>query len=127
MREKSEILEQVKSIFREAEYKALAMIYALPLGLCDHQTQNQPEWMTASQLAEYWQLFNDENKPTTSGIMKWVNRLPDEHPLPCARMGDLYRFNRKQVDAWAQEEAELKRAQKTSVNKKQDTKLRAIS
>lgn len=124
--DKTDIIESVKSIFREAEHKALAIVHSLPTSP-EIQTTETPDWMTASQLAEYWQLFNDENKPTTSGIMKWVNRLADEHPLPCARMGDLYRFNRKQVDAWAQEEAELKRAQKTSVNKKQDTKLRAIN
>jgi hypothetical protein len=70
-----------------------------------------PEWMTASQLARYWQLVNSNGEPTTAGIMKWARRPEDEHPLPHAYMGDLLRFNRIEVYSWAREEAERRRAQ----------------
>ena len=69
------------------------------------------EWMSASQLAEYWQLYNDKNEPTTAGILKWSKRPQDQFPLPHAYMGDLLRFNRVEVDAWAKEEAERRRVQ----------------
>jgi hypothetical protein len=69
------------------------------------------EWMTASQLARYWQLVNANSEPTTAGIMKWARRPEDEHPLPHAYMGDLLRFHRADVDVWAREEAERRRVQ----------------
>lgn len=56
------------------------------------------DWMTASQLARYWQLLNANGEPTTAGIMKWARRPEDEHPLPHAYMGDLLRFHRTDVD-----------------------------
>ena len=52
-----------------------------------------PEWMTASQLARYWQLVNANGEPTTAGIVKWARRCESEHPLPHAYMGDLLRFH----------------------------------
>ena len=69
------------------------------------------EWMTASQLARYWQLVNSNGEPTTAGIMKWARRSEDEHPLPHAYMGDLLRFHRADVDVWAREEADRRRVQ----------------
>ena len=69
------------------------------------------DWMTASQLARYWQLVNANGEPTTAGIMKWARRPEDEHPLPHAYMGDLLRFHRDDVDAWAKEEAGRRRTQ----------------
>ena len=71
-----------------------------------------PEWMTAGQLAHYWQLVNANGEPITAGIMKWTKRAESEHPLPHACMGDLLRFNREEVDRWAREEAEFRRAAK---------------
>jgi len=71
-----------------------------------------PGWMTAAQLARYWQLVDANCKPITAGIMKWTKRAEDEHPLPHARMGDLLRFKREDVDQWAQDEAALRRAEK---------------
>ena len=71
-----------------------------------------PEWMTAAQLARYWQLVNASGAPITAGIMKWTKRGENEHPLPHACMGDLLRFKREQVDRWAQEEAAYRRAEK---------------
>jgi len=69
------------------------------------------DWMTASQLARYWQLVNSNGEPTTAGIMKWARRSADEHPLPHAYMGDLLRFHRVDVDVWAREEADRRRIQ----------------
>jgi hypothetical protein len=69
------------------------------------------DWMTASQLARYWQLVNSNGEPTTAGIMKWARRSEDEHPLPHAYMGDLLRFHRADVDVWAREEADRRRVQ----------------
>src|ERR1700704_7036706 len=69
------------------------------------------EWMTATQLARYWQLVNANDEPTTAGILKWVRRSQNDHPLPHAYMGDLLRFNRQEVDLWAKEEAERRRVQ----------------
>ena len=75
------------------------------------QAEPAPEWMTASQLARYWQLVNSNGEPTTAGIMKWARRSEDEHPLPHAYMGDLLRFHRADVDVWAREEAARRRIQ----------------
>jgi hypothetical protein len=57
-----------------------------------------PEWMTAGQLALYWQLTNANGEPITAGIMKWTKRAENEHPLPHACMGDLLRFKRGSPD-----------------------------
>lgn len=70
------------------------------------------EWMTITELAEYWRLLDKDGNPVTAGIKKWVNRPADEHPLPQGCMGDLPRFKREAVDRWAEEEAELRRAEK---------------
>jgi len=70
-----------------------------------------PEWMTATQLARYWQLVNAKGEPTIAAIMKWTKRSESEHPLPYCCMGDLLRFRRDDVDRWAAEEAALRRAQ----------------
>ena len=70
------------------------------------------EWMTAAQLARYWQFVNANGEPITAGIMKWTKRAENEHPLPHACMGDLLRFKHEDVDRWAQEEAALRRAEK---------------
>jgi hypothetical protein len=70
------------------------------------------DWMTITELAEYWRLFDKDRTPVTAGIKKWVNRSADEHPLPQGCMGDLPRFKREAVDRWAEEEAELRRAEK---------------
>ena len=71
-----------------------------------------PEWMTATQLARYWQLVNASGEPITAGIIKWAKRAENAHPLPHACMGDLLRFKREEVDRWAQEEAAFCRAEK---------------
>lgn len=70
------------------------------------------DWMTMTELAEYWRLLDKDGKPVTVGIKKWVNRPADEPPLPQGCMGDLPRFKREVVDRWAEEEAELRRAER---------------
>lgn len=96
--------EKLTRLFDRTTYEALALLLAQPE---PERAQAEPllEWMTASQLARYWQLVNSDGEPTTAGIMKWAKRSEDEHPLPHACMGDLLRFKRKEVDRWAQEEA----------------------
>ncbi|HEV2766030.1 MAG TPA: hypothetical protein VGV38_23805 [Pyrinomonadaceae bacterium] len=46
-----------------------------------------PEWMSESELAEYWRLYNARGELTTAGIRSWGDRPEDEHPLPYANMG----------------------------------------
>jgi hypothetical protein len=73
--------------------------------------ESASEWMTASQLARYWQLVNANGEPTTAGIMKWARRADNEYPLPHAYLGDLIRFRRDEVDRWAHAEAGRRRVQ----------------
>jgi len=100
--------EKLTRLFDRTTYEALALLLAQPEPE-RAQAELLPEWMSASQLARYWQLINAEGEPTTAGIMKWAKRSEDEHPLPHACMGDLLRFKREVVDRWAQEEAERRR------------------
>ena len=104
-----QLVTQVVRIYERAKDETLALLQSAPARETPAKTQ---EWMSAIQLAEYWQIFNDKNEPTTAGILKWVKRPPDQFPLPHAYMGDLLRFNRKDVDLWAKEEAERRRVQK---------------
>lgn len=66
-------------------------------------------WMTEKQLAEYWQLRTPNGEITVHSIRKWTARPEDEHPLPCASMGEMRRYHREEVDQWAREEAALQR------------------
>jgi hypothetical protein len=101
-----ELALQVSRIYERAQHDTLALLQSRPT-----QKVLVPvrEWMSAAQLAEYWQLYNEKNEPTTAGILKWSNRPQDQFPLPHAYMGDLLRFNRVEVDVWAKEEAERRR------------------
>ena len=106
----SDLNEKLTRLFDRTTYEAMALLLAEP----DHEKAAQEpmlEWMTASQLARYWQIVNAEGEPTTAGIMKWAKRSENEHPLPHACMGDLLRFKREEVDRWAQEEAARRRAE----------------
>ena len=102
--------EKLTRLFDRTTYEAMALLLAQPE---PETAAPEPllEWMSASQLARYWQLVNSEGQPTTAGIMKWAKRAEDEHPLPHACMGDLLRFHRDDVDLWAREEAERRRTQ----------------
>lgn len=104
----NELSEQVTRIYERAQRETLALIQCQP---AEKAVALVREWMSAIQLADYWQLYNDKDEPTTAGILKWSKRTPDQFPLPHAYMGDLLRFNRAEVDVWAKEEAERRRAQ----------------
>lgn len=108
--QKSDLKEKLASVIDRATQDAIALL------LAQHEIQNptaEPmrEWMTAAQLALYWQLVNANGEPTTAGITKWARRSDNEHPLPHAYMGDLLRFHRDEADLWAREEAERRRTQ----------------
>ena len=52
---------------------------AIPLLLAQAEAAPAPaeptlDWMTATQLARYWQLMNAHGEPTTAGILKWAKR-----------------------------------------------------
>ena len=98
----SEIEDHVNQICERARHELVALLLSLPATMKGPAVL--PEWMTARQLAEYWQLYVDD-EPATAGIMKWARRLPEEFPLPHARMGDITRFRREDADRWALEEA----------------------
>jgi len=103
-----ELVTQVERIYERAKHETLRLLESRP---SQPSPVAAPDWMGPTQLAEYWQLYNDKDEPTTAGILKWSRRPPDQFPLPHAYMGDLLRFNREEVDLWAKQEAERRRAQ----------------
>ncbi len=105
-----DLKEKLASVIDRATQDAIALLLT-QREPARQPVESAPEWMTASQLARYWQLVNANGEPTTAGIMKWARRSENEHPLPHAYMGDLLRFKRAEVDLWAREEAERRRVQ----------------
>lgn len=61
------------------------------------QISPPPIWMTEKQLAEYWQLRTPSGEITVHSIRKWTARPENEHPLPCASMGEMRRYHREEV------------------------------
>jgi len=104
-----ELAERVARICERTRSEVLELLQSQPF---EKAVVLMPDWMSAVQLAQYWQLYNEKNEPTTAGILKWSRRPLDQFPLPHAYMGDLLRFNREEVDLWAKEEAERRRTQK---------------
>ena len=104
-----DLLDQVSRIYERARVEVLMLLRSHEPA--KHSVTPPREWMSATQLAEYWQLYNENNEPTIAGILKWAKRPADRFPLPHAYMGDLLRFNRDEVDRWARQEAERRRAQ----------------
>ena len=104
-----DLLDQVSRIYERARVEVLTLLRSHEPA--EHSVMPPREWMSATQLAEYWQLYNENDEPTTAGILKWAKRPADKFPLPHAYMGDLLRFNRGEVDRWARQEAERRRAQ----------------
>jgi len=105
-----DLKEKLTRVLERATHEALALVLAQPESE-KTPAKPLPDWMTASQLARYWQLVNAQGEPTTAAIMKWTKRSENEHPLPHACMGDLLRFKREEVDRWAQEEAVRRRVE----------------
>jgi hypothetical protein len=66
-----ELAAQVARIYERAQNETLALIQSQPT---EKIVAPVREWMSATQLAEYWQLYNDKNEPTTAGILKWAKR-----------------------------------------------------
>ena len=106
----SDLKEELTQLFDRTTLDAIALLLAEsePDRVAPEPL---PDWMTASQIARYWQLVNAQGEPTTAAIMKWTKRSENEHPLPHACMGDLLRFKREEVDRWAQEEAGRRRVE----------------
>jgi hypothetical protein len=104
-----DLLDQVSRIYERAHDEVLTLLRSREPA--EQPVMPQREWMSAHQLAEYWQLYNESDEATTAGILKWAKRPADKFPLPHAYMGDLLRFNRDEVDQWARQEAERRRAQ----------------
>lgn len=105
-----DLKEKLASVIDRATQDAIALLLT-QREAAQPSVESGPDWMTATQLARYWQLINANGEPTTAGIMKWARRSENEHPLPHAYMGDLLRFHRADVDVWAREEAERRRVQ----------------
>lgn len=105
-----DLKEKLASVIDRATQDAISLLLT-QREAAQPSVEPSPEWMTANQLARYWQLVNANGEPTTAGIMKWARRPDDEHPLPHAYMGDLLRFHRADVDVWAREEADRRRVQ----------------
>jgi hypothetical protein len=105
-----ELKEKLTRLFNRMSDEAVALLEAQP-EIERVIAEPLPEWMTASQLARYWQLVNAKGEPTTATIMKWNKRSETQHPLPYSCMGDLVRFKREDVDRWAQEEAARRKAE----------------
>lgn len=102
--------EQIARICERARQELQMLIASQPFPTVTTTSSHSAEWMSATQLAEYWHLQNDKGEPTVSGILKWAKRPLDQFPLPHAYMGDLLRFNRDEANQWAKEEAERRRA-----------------
>ena len=104
-------MEDATRLCETLKHELLAIVCSLMRSTSNDEIAPALTWMTAAQLAEYWQLVDVDGKPRTAGILKWVKRSQDEFPLPHAYMGDLLRFHREDVDRWAKEEAERRRIQ----------------
>ena len=77
-----ELAAEVTRIHERAQSETLELIQARHAEKIDIPSR---EWMSAIQLAEYWQLYNDKNEPTTAGILKWTKRPPEQFP-PSTRL-----------------------------------------
>jgi hypothetical protein len=104
------VKDEVARILDRAKHELLALSLAEQTPV--ESVAPVPEWLTPDQLADYWQLRNKKGKLSTSGLLKWVTRGPEDFPLPHARMGDLLRFKRDEINQWAKDEAERRRVRK---------------
>jgi hypothetical protein len=67
----SDLKQKLNQLFDRTTLDAIALLIAesKPDKVL---SESPPDWMTASQLARYWQLVNTDDEPTTAGIMKWA-------------------------------------------------------
>lgn len=91
--------DEIVRIIDRAKYELVALILSEAPKIETAQA-TPSDWLTVEQLAEYWQLRSKKGDVTTAGILKWVARKPKDFPLPSARMGDLLRFKRDEVNEW---------------------------
>jgi hypothetical protein len=80
-----DLLDQVSRIYERARVEVLTLLQSHEPA--ERSVMPPREWMSATQLAEYWQLYNENNEPTTAGILKWAKRPSNKFPLPHAYMG----------------------------------------
>jgi hypothetical protein len=71
-----DLLDQVSRIYERTRDEVLTLIRSHEPA--QHLATPPREWMSATQLAEYWQLYNDNDEPTTAGILKWAKRPADK-------------------------------------------------
>jgi hypothetical protein len=64
-----DLKEKLTRVLDRATHEAIALVLAQPKTE-GAAAEPLPEWMTATQLARYWQLVNANDEPTTAGIMK---------------------------------------------------------
>jgi hypothetical protein len=76
-----ELITQVARIFERARDELLTLLPTQQPPVPSTLTP-LPEWMSATQLAEYWQLYNDKKEPTTAGILKWSSPGPHRSEPP---------------------------------------------
>jgi hypothetical protein len=67
-----ELTAQVARIYEQAQNETLALIQSRPE---EKIVAPVRELMSATQLAEYWRLYNDKNEPTTTGILTWRSEV----------------------------------------------------
>jgi hypothetical protein len=88
-----EVAAQVARIYERARNETLGLIRSRQPRASCHIAARMDERL---QLAEYSQLYNDKNEPTTAGIVVKANHV-GHSPLPHAYMGHLLLFNRHEV------------------------------
>ena len=66
-----ELADRVARICERTLSEVLELLQSQP---AEKAVVLMPDWMSAVQLAQYWQLYNDKNEPTTAGILKWSKR-----------------------------------------------------
>ena len=64
-----DLKEKLIRLFDRMSTEAIALL-ALEPEVMKVSTEPLPEWMTATQLARYWQLVNAKGEPTSAAIMK---------------------------------------------------------
>jgi hypothetical protein len=69
-----DLKEKLASVIDRATQDAIALLLT-ERKTAQPSVESAPEWMTASQLARYWQLVNVNGEPTTAGILKWPGAL----------------------------------------------------